>query len=99
MRISTGLRYKVTMRFACYAIAVVTGLGLVACRGSADPDVVPELGIIEFFADRSEVLTVPATARAGEDVKVVVRTFGNGCVSAAGTGVRYRGAVAVVTPY
>lgn len=83
-----------------YAIGMcVMGLGLVTCRGSADLDAAPELGIIEFYSDRSEVLTVPATAHAGEDFEVVVRTFGNGCVSAAGTGVRYRGDVVVLTPY
>lgn len=88
------------MNFARYVIGVcVMSLGVVTCRGSADPGVGPEVGIIEFYSDRSEVLTVPATARAGEDFEVVVRTFGNSCVSAAGTGVRYRGAMAVLTPY
>lgn len=88
------------MNLARYVIGMcIISLGLVTCRGSSAPDVAPELGIIDFYSDRSEVLTVPATARAGEDFEVVVRTFGNGCVSAAGTGVRYRGATAVLTPY
>ena len=88
------------MKFARYCIAIcVGGLSALACHTAAEPDVAPEVGIIEFYSDRSTVLTLPATARAGQDFNVVVRTFGNGCVSAATATVRYNGARATLTPY
>ncbi len=88
------------MKCAPHRIAMYVGTVIVsACHGTAEPDVAPEVGIIEFYNDRSMVLTLPATARAGQDINVVVRTFGNGCVSAAGTAVRYGTAVASLTPY
>ncbi len=75
-------------------------LGAVAgCRSTTETSPPDELGIIEFYGDRAGVLELPASVGAGHDVAVTIRTFGNGCVSPAGTGVRYRGDLAVVLPY
>jgi hypothetical protein len=82
---------------ACLAGFAVAALA--ACRSTTGPAAPEELGIIEFYGDRTGVLELPESVRAGHDVTVTVRTFGGGCVSAAGTGVRYRGALAVVLPY
>ena len=59
----------------------------------------PEVGVVEHFGDRSNVVSHPAEVQRALDVVVTVRTFGGGCVSAAGTGIRYHGNTAVIVPY
>ena len=59
----------------------------------------PEVGLIDFYGDRSLVVSHPSEVQRGLDVVVTVRTYGNGCVTAAGTGVRYRGNTAIIVPY
>ena len=82
-------------------LAVLAGLALaaVACRSTTEADAPDELGVIEFYGERTGVLDLPASVTAGHDVAVTIRTFGDGCASVAGTGVRYRGALAIVLPY
>jgi hypothetical protein len=80
-------------------LLVLTALSL-ACGEPVEPTAAdPDIGIIDLYGQRDEVLLAPASARAGEDVSIVVRTFGNSCVSAARTSVTYRGSTVVVTPY
>ena len=71
-----------------------------ACAGCDSHESVapPEVGVIEFYGERSDI-SHPAEVQIGLDVPVTLRTFGNGCVSAAGSGVRYHGNTAIVVPY
>jgi hypothetical protein len=89
--------WRVASGLAC--LAGLAAGALAACRSTSEPATPEELGIIEFYGDRTGVLALPDTVRAGHDVEVTVRTFGGGCVSAAGTGLRYHGALAVILPY
>jgi hypothetical protein len=71
---------------------------LVGCDSISDPELPIESGVISLNGDTSGVLSLPQFATQGTDLEVVVRTFGNGCASAAGMGVRYTSEGAVLTP-
>ena len=77
--------------------------GLAGCRSSTGPEPSPDVGVVDFYArGPAGVIDAPASVRAGRDFTVTVRTFGGGCVSAAGAAVTYHGAaleLAVVVPY
>jgi hypothetical protein len=68
-----------------------------ACRDGAAP-VPREVGIVDHYGERS-VLSLPSTIRAGLDFEVSLQTFGGGCLTAAGSGVRYHAMSATITPY
>ena len=90
------------MRHLASRLPWLAGLGVaaaVACRSTTEPGLPDELGVIESYGDRTGVLELPVSVRAGDDVTVTIRTFGNGCVTPAGTGLRYRGALAEIVPY
>ena len=83
--------------------ATICLAGTAACSSSTGPGLADNVGVIGPALDRAaEVVTAPASVRAGNDFTVTVSTFGNGCVTAAGASVTYRGAqqnVAVIVPF
>ena len=85
-----------------FRFGALTALCLAAVATSCDSatDTAPdELGVIQHSAHAGNVISAPASARAGTDFQGTILPYGNGCVSAAGTGVRYYGSTAVIRPY
>jgi hypothetical protein len=89
-------------------LGLLVGLPLAAaavgCHSSTGPDISPDVGVIEHYGDGpAGLIDAPAVVRAGQDFTVTVRTFGGGCVSAAGASVTYHRPpaldLAVVVPY
>ena len=78
-------------------------VGMAGCRSSTEPEPSPDVGVVDFYDQGpAGVIDAPASVRAGRDFTVTVRTFGGGCVSAAGAAVTYHRAAperAVVVPY
>jgi hypothetical protein len=85
----------------CGAALLVAGVA--GCRSSTAPDPSPDVGIIDFYANGTAgVVEAPASVQVGRDFTVTVRTFGGGCVSAAGASVTYHRpelTLAVIVPY
>ncbi|HEX2202583.1 MAG TPA: hypothetical protein VHG91_04780 [Longimicrobium sp.] len=82
------------------AAPAALAMALAACPSGGEAEHrAPRLpGVVEYYGEAARV-ELPDTVRAGEAFAVVVTTYGNGCVSAAGTEVRVRGRTAEVTPY
>ena len=79
---------------------ILTATVLAGCDMISDVDVSNDVGVIDHYGSgTASVIVAPATATENEDFTVTVNTFGGGCTTAAGIGVRYRGDVAILTPY
>ena len=70
----------------------------VACEGPFGPDEDRRVGVISFNRDPI-VIEAPDTVQEGVPFSVMIRAYGNSCVSAGGVEVQVSNLVADVTPY
>lgn len=57
----------------------------ISCNSVSGPEMVSAVGIIEFYSDPPRI-QVPPSAAVGEDISVVIDTYGGGdCIIAGGT--------------
>lgn len=71
---------------------------LAACAQPAEPGESRVLGVVDFYQD-SVVVDVPDTATAGQEVRIMVRTYGGGCERMGPTETQQRGDTVFVTPW
>jgi hypothetical protein len=84
-------------------------ISVAACETTTEPRAGRVPGVLEFAAPQGELqnaeaayplgLTAPDTVRAGESFRVVVTTFGNGCVSKGEMETAAQPGLAILSPF
>jgi hypothetical protein len=81
------------------ALSVVALLACIwSCENSSGLEEDRRVGVIAFFGD-PVVIAAPDTVFVGQSFSVLVRTYGDGCISQGGTEVQSVGLSIDVTPY
>lgn len=92
------IRLALVARSPTFVALVILGVGAVSCSEPTGPESGPQPGVIRFHSD-PVVVQAPDTAQAAVPFQVLVRTYGNGCVSKGSTGVQIAGSSIDVRPY
>ncbi len=95
----SDLRRREELKGFYRSLPLLAGLIIsVACEGPFGPDVERRVGIISSPPDPI-VIEAPDTVQEGVPFSVMIRAYGNSCVSAGGVEVQVSNLVADVTPY
>ena len=95
----SDLRRREELKGFYRSLPLLAGLIIsVACEGPFGPDEERRVGVISFYGDPI-VIEAPDTVQEGVPFSVMIRAYGNSCVSAGGVQVQVSNLVAAVTPY
>ncbi len=83
-------------------LVVLPVVSICACSMDSEPTPDPyvvDVGVVDHYGESQEVLRAPATVSAGDEVELVVATYGGGCTESRDLDVDQTAALVVLTPY